>query len=379
MGEVWLARRSDGLFEGEVAIKTLHPWFARGALRARFLREAQLLGKVSHPNISRLLDAGAAADGSVYLVLEFVRGVPLDQYCDQHRLGLAKRLGLFLDVCAAVAHAHSHLIVHRDLKPSNILVTEGGEVKLLDFGVATLLDAEAAATSDLTRLTGRVFTPEFAAPEQMRGETLTTATDVYSLGVILHVLLTGQRPHAPRASGAAAIEHAVLHEEPTLPSRALRDVTDEAVAEVRASTLSRLRRELSGDLDNIVARTLEKLPVDRYAGVPALAADITVTCVTCPCRRARRAHVIDSPNSCAATVCRWRIGGMALAAVLGGAYWRCGRLTWRASRRERPMPFATSWSEYSSATAWRIRTARAPARPRPRSCWPSRRVKSAPA
>lgn len=319
MGEVWLARRSDGLFEGEVAIKTLHPWFARGALRERFLREAQLLGKVSHPNISRLLDAGATPDGSMYLVLEYVRGVPLDQYCDEQRLALNKRLGLFLDVCAAVTHAHSHLIVHRDLKPSNILVTADGEVKLLDFGVATLLDAEAAASSDLTRLTGRVFTPEFAAPEQLRGETVTTATDVYSLGVILHLLLTGQRPHAPQGISAAAIEHAVLHEEATVPSRALRAVTDERVAEARASTLTRLRRELAGDLDNIVARTLEKNPASRYAGVPALSDDIIRHLRHLPVR----ARAASARYRFAKFVRRHRlpaaIGALALLAVLGGA------------------------------------------------------------
>jgi len=318
MGEVWLARRSDGLFEGEVAIKTLHPWFARGALRERFLREAQLLGRISHPNIARLLDAGVDADGAMYLVLEYVRGVPLDQYCDEHRLGTAARLRLFLSVCAAVAHAHSHLIVHRDLKPSNILVTGDGEVKLLDFGVATLLDAEAVAASDLTRLTGRALTPEFAAPEQLRGEAITTATDEYSLGVILYLLLTGQRPHAAPAGNHAALEHAVLHEEAPLPGRALRDV-DAAVAERRGTSLAKLRREVAGDLDNIVARALEKKPADRYAGVTALAADID-------------RHLRHVPVQARAASWRYRtgkflrrnrvaavVGGAALTAVLGGA------------------------------------------------------------
>ena len=144
MGEVWLARRDDGLYEGEVAIKTLHPWFARGALRERFLREAQLLGRISHPHIARLLDAGISETGNVYLVLEYVRGVAIDRHCDEQRLAVAARLRLFLRVCAAVTHAHANLIVHRDLKPSNILVTAAGDVKLLDFGVATLLDAQDA-------------------------------------------------------------------------------------------------------------------------------------------------------------------------------------------------------------------------------------------
>ena len=308
MGEVWLARRSDGLYEGEVAIKTLHPWFARGALRERFLREAQLLGRISHPNIARLIDAGVSDDGTMYLVLEYVRGVALDQYCEERHLDVHQRLKLFQSACAAVAHAHAHLIVHRDLKPSNILVTAEGDVKLLDFGVATLLEAEAAAASDLTRLTGRAFTPEFAAPEQLRGEAITTATDVYSLGVILYLLLTGQRPHAMRASGAA-LEHAVLNEEASLPSRVL----------PRGPGQARLRRELAGDLDNIVARALEKQPSDRYASVTALAADVD-------------RHLRHLPVQARAASWRYRtakflrrnrlaasIGGLAIATLLGGA------------------------------------------------------------
>jgi len=318
MGEVWLARRSDGLFDGEVAIKTLHPWFARGALRERFLREAQLLSRISHPNIARLQDAGIGADGAMYLVLEYVRGMPLDVYCDEHRLGTAARLRLFLSVCAAVAHAHSHLIVHRDLKPSNILVDTEGEVKLLDFGVATLLAAEAAAASDLTRLTGRALTPEFAAPEQLRGEAITTATDEYSLGVILYALLTGQRPHSAAAGNPAALEHAVLHQEAPLPSRALRNA-DAAVAALRGTSPAKLRREVAGDLDNIVARALEKQPADRYPGVTALAADIErhLRYVPVQARAASwsyRAGKFLRRNRVAAIV-----GGAALAAVLGGA------------------------------------------------------------
>jgi serine/threonine-protein kinase len=319
MGEVWLARRSDGMFEGEVAIKTLYPWFARGALRERFLREAQLLGRISHPNIARLIDAGVSDDGAMYLVLEYVRGVALDQYCDEQQLDTAARLRLFLSVCVAVAHAHSHLIVHRDLKPSNILVTAAAEVKLLDFGVATLLEAEAASASNLTRLTGRAFTPEYAAPEQLRGEPVSTATDVYSLGVILYGLLTGQRPHAPNSADSAALEHAVLHDEAPLPSRALRAGSAPEVAQQRSTTLARLRREVAGDLDNIVARALEKRPADRYESVTALAADI-------------ERHLRHQPVQARAASLRYRagkflrrnrlpvaVGGAALVAVIAGA------------------------------------------------------------
>jgi eukaryotic-like serine/threonine-protein kinase len=261
MGEVWLAQRIDGLYESDVAIKTLHPYFAGGALRARFLREANLLGRLTHPRIARLLDAGVANDGVVYLVLEYVKGVALDVWCNSRKLSIEQRLGLFLDVCAAVSHAHSHLIVHRDLKPSNILVTDSGDVKLLDFGVAMLLDTGPPAASDLTRLTGRVFTPEYAAPEQMRGEAITTATDVYSLGVLLYVLLCGKHPHSVAVSkGMEHLERSVLNDEPPRVSR--------------MAPTPRLQRELAGDLDNIVAHALEKQPQDRYPSVLAFAEDV---------------------------------------------------------------------------------------------------------
>jgi serine/threonine-protein kinase len=241
-------------------------------MRERFLREAQLLGRISHPHIARLIDAGAAERG-LYLVLERVQGCPLDAYCDAHGLSVAQRLRLFIDVCSAVAHAHAHLIVHRDLKPSNILVTDEGQVKLLDFGIATLLEAENSRT-DLTRLTGRAFTPEYAAPEQLRGEAITTTTDVYSLGVLLFHLLTGRLPYV-RTDNASALEHAVLHEDSPRVSRAMAATGDaEAIAALRGVSSSRLLGELAGDLDNIVARALEKESAKRYPSVGELAADI---------------------------------------------------------------------------------------------------------
>lgn len=273
MGEVWLARRDDGLYEGEVAIKTLHPFFAHGAMRDRFLREAQLLGKLTHPNIARLLDAGVA-DGIVFLVLEYVRGEAIDLYCDSRRLDLDARLQLFADVCAAVAHAHANLVVHRDIKPANILVTAAGEVKLLDFGIGKLVetDAHAAGSGELTRVTGRIFTPEYAAPEQIRGEPVSTATDVFSLGTLLYSLLAGVRPHGNTLTGAA-LEHAVLSVDPIPLSRAARDAGDEAAA-ARASTPHKLQRALAGDLEDIAALALRKAPQQRYASVPALADDL---------------------------------------------------------------------------------------------------------
>jgi serine/threonine protein kinase len=275
MGEVWLAQRDDGLYQGEVAIKTLHPFFAHGAMRERFLREAQLLGRLAHPHIARLLDAGVS-DGVVYLVLEYVRGDAIDIYCDARQLRLDARLKLFDAVCAAVAHAHANLIVHRDIKPSNILVTQDGEVKLLDFGIGKLVETEpgaAAAAAELTRITGRIFTPEYAAPEQILGEPVTTATDVYSLGVLLYSLLSGTRPHASGASAPVKIEHAVLHEEAKPLGRAAKEASAE-IATARGTTPARLQRDLAGDLENITSLALRKLPRERYASVLALAEDL---------------------------------------------------------------------------------------------------------
>jgi serine/threonine-protein kinase len=324
MGEVWLASRGDGLYEGRVAIKTLHPYFGGGALRDRFLREALILGRLQHPGIARLLDAGVAADGSVYLVLEYVRGVAIDAWCDQQRLGIEARLRVFLEVCTAVMQAHANLVVHRDIKPSNILVTADGQVKLLDFGVAKLLEADSAAGGvELTRMTGRIFTPEYAAPEQVLGEPVTTATDVYALGVLLHVLLTGTRPYG-RSDNPVEIERAVLHDEPERASAAV-SPGDEAVAAARATSVARLRRALAGDLDNIIARALRKSPPERYASVAALADDL----------RRHLAHqpILARPENFAARarkfIRRHRAGVAAAAVVLlalaggvAGVWWQ---------------------------------------------------------
>jgi serine/threonine-protein kinase len=271
MGEVWLAQRDDGLYQGEVAVKTLHPFFAHGAMRERFLREAQLLGKLAHPNIARLLDAGVS-DGVVFLVLEYVRGEALDAYCDARQLGIDARLKLFGEVCAAVAHAHANLVVHRDIKPSNILVTAEGQVKLLDFGIGKIMepDREGRERTELTRVTGRIFTPEFAAPEQILGEPVTTATDIYSLGTLLYVLLAGTRPFGDLSG--TRVEHAVLHDEPRSLSAAAG--VNEAIAAHRGLTPPRLRRALAGDLEDIVQLAMRKAPAQRYGSVLGLAEDL---------------------------------------------------------------------------------------------------------
>lgn len=282
MGEVWLAQRSDGLYEREVAIKTLHPQFAGSALRERFLREAHLLGRLTHPNIARLIDAGVSPSGVPYLVLEYVRGSSIEQWCDERRHDVKARLRLFIDVCAAVAHAHANLIVHRDIKPSNILVTEDGTVKLLDFGVSKLIESDAADATELTRYIGHAFTPEYAAPEQITGDAVTTATDVYSLGVLLYLLMVGRRPHGTEGANTTEVSRAVLHDDIVKPSRAVHDALDESAAANRSTTRIRLRRALAGDIDNIVVRALAKTPGDRYPSALALAEDI-------------RRHLADEP------------------------------------------------------------------------------------
>ncbi|HEX7639677.1 MAG TPA: serine/threonine-protein kinase, partial [Burkholderiaceae bacterium] len=260
MGTVWLARRTDGRYQGEVAIKFLRAGLFGHGDAARFEREGSILARLSHPHIARLLDAGVTSDGTQpYLVLEYIDGEPIDAYCRRLALPVAARLRLMLDVLAAVAHAHNRLILHRDLKPSNILVTAAGEVKLLDFGIAKLM-ADASAGGEATALTahaGNAFTPEFAAPEQMGGTDVTTATDVYSLGVLMYVLLGGEHP-TPSITGTPLDRmRAVMESEPRKLSEAMLRRGDAASRKLAA--------ELRGDVDTIVARALKKAPAERYA------------------------------------------------------------------------------------------------------------------
>ncbi len=272
MGQVWLAERADGAFQQRVAIKLLRNHWDRDEDVARFRAERQILAGLQHPNIAHLVDGGVSDAGLPWLALEFVEGSDLRSHCDARRLDLVQRLRLFLTVCAAVSHAHQRLVVHRDLKPSNILVGADGAVKLLDFGIAKLLDAETAASAT------RVFTPEYAAPEQVRGEAVTTAVDVYALGLLLYELLTGRRPYRVEHSTPAAYEQAILQQEPTRPSlvvtRPAEGTAAEELAARRHLDPRRLRRELRGDLDAIVLKALRKEPAQRYASVAELAADV---------------------------------------------------------------------------------------------------------
>jgi serine/threonine-protein kinase len=280
MGSVWLARRSDGRFEGAVAIKFLSLAVAGPAGEARFRREGSVLARLTHPNIARLLDAGVSPEGQPYLVLEHVDGLPLDTWCDQRRLPVESRLRLFQQVLAAVAHAHANLIVHRDLKPANILVTPDGTVKLLDFGIAKLLEEGGQGLSVLTGSHEAVLTFEYAAPEQLQGDPISTATDVYGLGVILFELLSGRHPTSTGCVTPAEHVRAILETDPGVLSRVVSpsgtvsraDATKLAAA--RDSSPDRLRRWYAGDLDNILAKALRKNPAERYPTVTALADDL---------------------------------------------------------------------------------------------------------
>ncbi|HEU4663614.1 MAG TPA: serine/threonine-protein kinase [Dokdonella sp.] len=289
MGTVYLAERADGEYAQRAAIKLMRGGCSGEALLQRFRAERQILATLSHPNIARLLDGGVDDEGRPFLALEYVDGSTLGEHCDARRLGIGERLALFLAVCDAVAHAHRSLVVHRDLKPSNILVDDEGRVKLLDFGIARLLDAgDAAATATAWRM----FTPEYAAPEQIQGRPVTTGVDVHALGLLLYELLTGRRPYDASGSSPAAYEQAILAAEPLRPSRAATrdDARSFALAQVRCLQPATLRARLRGDLDAIVLKALRKEPAQRYASVEAMAEDVRAYLAHAPVK-ARRGNV----------------------------------------------------------------------------------------
>jgi serine/threonine-protein kinase len=272
MGTVYLAARADDQYRKEVAIKLMAAGVDSAQVRRRFLAERQILASLEHPNIARLFDGGVTGDGAPYFVMEYVDGVPIDAYCDAHRLSVDQRLALFAGVCEAVQFAHQNLVVHRDLKPANILVTAGGTVKLLDFGIATLLEASAAeGAAPITEAGHRFLTPEYASPEQMAGELVTTVSDVYQLGVLLFELLTGARPYRIGSRSPLEAERIVREAVPARPSTA---PLAAEMAERRGTSVARLRRRLSGDLDNIVLMALRKEAARRYASVRELQSDL---------------------------------------------------------------------------------------------------------
>lgn len=311
MGAVYRAARDDHQFHKEVAIKLVKGGMGPDFALQRFRRERQILARLEHTNIARLLDGGTTEDGWPYLVMEYIEGQPLSDYCDAHSLSIPRRLELFRSVCAAVHYAHQNLIIHRDIKPGNILVTKDGLPKLLDFGIAKLLDPEqqlntAGSDPGKTATAMRVMTPAYASPEQARGELVTTATDVYSLGVVLYELLTGALPYRIKASSLAEIERAICDTEPEKPSAAARhNLTGSA------KLGRRLSGQLAGDLDNIILTALRKEPERRYGSVEQFSEDI-------------RRHLAGLPVTARQDTVRYRAGkfvrrhrwGVAAAALI---------------------------------------------------------------
>jgi eukaryotic-like serine/threonine-protein kinase len=286
MGAVYLAERADQEFEQRVAIKLVRRGMDTDEIVHRFRSERQILAHLVHPNIAKLFDGGTTEDGRPYFVMEYVEGRPIDQFCDDRKLPVRERLELFRQVCAAVHFAHQNLIVHRDLKPGNILVTADGVPKLLDFGIAKLLDPNQELFA-LTRAELRPMTPEYASPEQVRGEAITTASDVYSLGVLLYLLLTGHGPYRPATGSSQDLARAICETDPPRPSSAVGRIvevkrpdgsvvarTPESVSRTRDGDERLLRRRLAGDLDTIVLKAMQKEPPRRYASVDQLADDL---------------------------------------------------------------------------------------------------------
>ena len=292
MGEVFEARRADGSFEGRAAIKLLKRGMDSAAVLQRLAQERQALARLNHPHIARLFDAGATDEGPPYFVMECVDGVPIDEAAQGRPLEV--RIALFLQLTDAVAYAHRSLLVHRDLKPGNGLVTPEAQVKLLDFGIAKALDPLDGTDADTTVGTARPFTPNYASPERVRGEPVTTATDFYSLGVLLYQLLTDVRPTGRLATTPAEAARSVLEDVPARPSSLPADL-------VADPHWLATRKRLEGDLDNVLMKALEKPVERRYASVDALAADVRATLTGHPVSAVRRVRATSRPRSCSAT------------------------------------------------------------------------------
>ncbi len=288
MGAVFLATRDDDEYQKQVAIKLIKRGMDTDLILRRFKNERQILASLEHPNIARLIDGGSTVEGLPYLVMEYIEGTPIDRYCDQEKLSTNERLKLFGQLCSAVHYAHQNLVIHRDLKPSNILVTKDGTPKLLDFGIAKLLNPGLDfRTMDATETAMQMMTPNYASPEQVRGEPITVASDVYSLGVLLYELLTGHRPYRLKNSSAKVILQAVLDEQPEKPSLVVARVettddapttgslTPESVSATRDGEPGKLRRKLVGDIDKIVLMALRKEVSRRYTSVEQLSQDIS--------------------------------------------------------------------------------------------------------
>lgn len=332
MGEVLKVERHEAGFEQLGALKLIRSGFAIGEFARRFLQERQILARLNHPGIASLLDGGRDTHGHPYLVMEYVDGMPIDRYCDEHRLGVDARIELFIEVGRAVAHAHRCLVIHRDLKPSNILVRPDGRVKLLDFGIAKVLGDAEGADPLATRIEQRMFTPDYASPEQVRGQSVTTASDVYQLGLLLYELLCGHRAQRIGHTGPAAIERVVCEQDPTRPSQRVTAV-DTELAALRDVLPAQLRRRLRGDLDTIVGKTLQKPSERRYGTVDELIDDLV---------RSRQGRPLNArPDTWRYRMTRFArrhpigLGFAALTLVLLGTYLVTLNLQAQALERER--------------------------------------------
>jgi eukaryotic-like serine/threonine-protein kinase len=298
MGAVYLAVRADDQYKKRVAIKLIKGGANNQYLRRRFLSERQILASLDHPNIAKLLDGGTTEDGSPYLVMDYIEGLPINEYCDNNKLSTLERLKLFRQICAAVYYAHQNLVIHRDIKPGNILVTADGTPRLLDFGIAKLLNPELSGqTLDMTAGPMGPMTPEYASPEQVRGETLTTSSDIYSLGIVLYELLTGHRPYKFPSRVPHAIAQIICEQEPQKPSTVINRIetnpygfsnaadviSPESVSRTREGQVEKLRRRLQGDLDNIVLMAMRKEATHRYASVEQFSEDIRRHLEGLPC------------------------------------------------------------------------------------------------
>lgn len=332
MGAVYLAERADGFFEKQVALKVIKRAGTSDESLARFEAERQILARLEHPNIVGILDGGVSDEGVPYVVMDLALGEPIDVYCDAQKLGVRRRIELFRKVCDAVQYAHRNLVVHRDLKPSNVLVTAEGQVRLLDFGIATVLEAGKAAPDDLEA--SPRLTPEYASPEQVRDEPSTVATDVYALGVVLYELLTGERPYTVADRTLSGIAEVVCTHTPARPSSRPQG-SDTRAAEARSTTNEGLSRTLSGDLDAIILKAIEKDPDDRYGSASQLSDDL-------------RRYVEGRPVR-ARPATRWyrttkffgryrrQVAAVAAAIVLLAAGGITSTVQWQAAEREREL------------------------------------------
>jgi eukaryotic-like serine/threonine-protein kinase len=333
---VWLAERADGSIQRQVALKLPHLGLVDRGIAERIARERDILASLEHSSIARLYDAGVDERGRPYLALEYVAGQPPDEYCRRERLSVRERLALFLEILCTVSFAHARLVVHRDLKPSNIQISKNGDVSLLDFGIARLLQGESAVRAAQTLVGQVALTPAYAAPEQFTGQPITVATDVYSLGVILFELLTGTSPYSPKGQSLGAYEHEVLHVEPPLMSRVARP------ADVSA---------LRGDLDAIVAKAMEKSPDDRYISADAFAVDIERFLAAQPISARPRSFSYVARKFLRRNA--WPLAFGAAAVVLLSAALGFAALQWRDAERQRAiaverLAVATAAEEFTS-------------------------------